>query len=432
MAKKVERVEFRTLPPPKVKRVAAYARVSSAKDAMLHSLAAQVSYYSTLIQSHADWTYCGVYSDEGLTGTKVTREGFIRLMADCRSGKIDLVIVKSVSRFARNTVALLEAVRELKLLGIGVFFEEQNINSLTSTGELMLTLLASFAQEESLSTSENMKWRIKKNFEEGKPWYGRMLGYRYDKGVYKVVPEEAVIVKRIFEEYLSGKGGVAIMNGLNKDGIPSPFGNKWCKTAIMKILRQYTYTGNLLLQRYFVNNHLEKKVLINNGEKPMYHVENSHEAIIPMEMFTEVQALIALRQEHYGKPGGTKNTYPLSGKIECSNCGKNYRRKTTATGIVWACATYSYQGKEACPSKQIPEDQILAAVKEVLGVSEITAEFLDAKVEKIIADHDFHLTFCLRDGTEVVKTWKVRSRSESWTEEKRKAMSEKKLQRARI
>ena len=430
MRKKVERVEFKTLPPPKIVRVAAYARVSSAKDAMLHSLSAQVNYYSTLIQSHADWIYCGVYSDEGLTGTKVTRDGFLKLMADCRARKLDLVIVKSISRFARNTMTLLEAVRELKLLGIGVYFEEQNINTLTAAGELMLTILASFAQEESLSTSENMKWRIKKNFEEGKPWYGRMLGYRYDKGVYKVIPEEAVIVKRIFREYREGKGGVSITNGLNRDGIPSPFENKWCKSTVMKILRQYAYTGNLLLQRYFVNNHLEKRVLINNGEKPMYHVENSHEAIIPIEEFAEVQHLIVMRQEHYRKPGGTTNTYPLSGKIVCANCGKNYRRKTTATGIVWACATYTYEGKAACASKMIPEDQLLQATKEVLSIDEVTEEAVEEKLACIKSYPDCRIVFCLKDGTEIEKTWKVRSRSESWTPEKRQALSEK-LQRAR-
>ena len=430
MAKKVERVEFKTLPPPKVVRVAAYARVSSGKDAMLHSLSAQVSYYSTLIQGHSDWIYCGMYSDEGLTGTKATRGGFLQLMADCRARKIDLVIVKSISRFARNTITLLETVRELKLLGIGVYFEEQNINTLTAAGELMLTILASFAQEESRSTSENMKWRIKKNFEEGKPWYGRMLGYRYDKGVYKVIPEEAVIVKRIFKEYREGKGGVAITNGLNRDGIPSPFENKWCKSTVMKILRQYAYTGNLLLQRYFVNNHLEKRVLINNGEKPMYHVENSHEAIIPIEEFAEVQRLIIMRQEHYRKPGGTRTTYPLSGKIVCANCGKNYRRKTTATGIVWACATYSYEGKDACPSKMIPEDQLIASTMEVLGVSELTEEAVEEKLDCIRAYNDCRIVFCLNNGKEITKTWKVRSRSESWTPEMRQAMREKK-QRAR-
>ena len=172
------------------KQVAAYTRVSSGKDAMLHSLSAQVSYYNRMIQNHPGWIFCGVYADEALTGTRDTRDQFQRLLADCRAGQVDLVVTKSISRFARNTVTLLETVRELKLLGVNVYFEEQNIYTLSADGELMMTILASYAQEESLSASENQKWRIKKNFEEGMPWNGRMLGYRYDNGVYNLTSTE--------------------------------------------------------------------------------------------------------------------------------------------------------------------------------------------------------------------------------------------------
>ena len=424
MDRNVERVEFKVPQQPVALRVAAYSRVSSAKDAMLHSLSAQVSHYSSLIQSHEGWLYCGVYADEGITGTKENRENFVRLIDDCRAGKIDLIITKSISRFARNTVTLLETVRELKLLGIGVFFEEQNINTLTAAGELMLTILASYAQEESLSASENQKWRIKKNFEEGMPWNGRMLGYRYDNGVYKVVPDEAKIVRRIFTEYLEGKGSNAITNGLNKDGIPSPFGGKWCKNSIMKILRQYAYTGNLLLQRFYVNNHLEKKVLTNQGEKPMYHVEQSHEAIIPLEMFERVQERIKQNSHYYNTPGRTQTTYPLSGKIKCAMCGKSFRRKTTPNGITWVCSTYSYQGKSACAAKQIPDTTISLITIDVLGLEELDTEAVNSRLVAIIANPGNTLTFQLKDGTERVVTWQDRSRSESWSPEKRKAYGE--------
>ena len=200
------------------KRVAAYARVSSGKDAMLHSLAAQVNYYSKLIQSHSGWEYVGVYADEALTGTKESRENFQRLLADCRSGKIDMVITKSISRFARNTVTLLETVRELKSLDVDVYFEEQNIHSVNSDGELMLTILASYAQEESLSASENQKWRVRQQFQNGKPWRGFMMGYRYDGEKYVIVPEEAEVVRSIFHDYLDGKGVAAIMKRLNEEG----------------------------------------------------------------------------------------------------------------------------------------------------------------------------------------------------------------------
>lgn len=239
--------------PPKLeqkKRVAAYARVSSGKDAMLHSLSAQVSYYSTLIQNHDDWFYAGVYADEAKTGTKESRPDFQRLIADCRAGKIDMVITKSISRFARNTVTLLQTVRDFRAWGVDVFFEDQNIHTESSDGELMMTILASYAQEESRSASENQKWRIKRNFEDGIPWTGVMLGYRLKNGRYEIVPEEAALVHRIYSEYLSGCGYHNIAKGLNEDGITSRFDKQWGQTTISKILSNYAYTGNLLLLNY--------------------------------------------------------------------------------------------------------------------------------------------------------------------------------------
>jgi len=209
-------------------RTAAYARVSCDKDAMLHSLAAQVSFYSDLIQSRPDWEYIGVYADEALTGTKGDRPEFQRLIADCRAGRIDFIITKSISRFARNTVDLLETVRELKSLGVGVFFEEQNINSLSGDGELMLTILAAYAQEESRSVSENCKWRIRKDFNEGKPaGYMHVYGYDYKAGKLTIVPEEAEVVRMIFADYLSGMGRNAIMKKLIALGIPTKCGGRW-------------------------------------------------------------------------------------------------------------------------------------------------------------------------------------------------------------
>lgn len=225
--------------PPKLerkKRVAAYARVSSGKDAMLHSLSAQVSHYSNLIQSRSDWEYVGVYADEAQTGTKESRADFQRLIADCRAGKIDMVVTKSISRFARNTVTLLQTVRELKSLGVDVYFEEQNIHTQSADGELMLTVLASYAQEESRSASENQKWRVKRNFEAGIPWNGMMLGYRLKGGKYEIVPEEAELVRRVYSAYLSGDGYLTIARQLNADGVPARFSGKWNPSVIAKIL----------------------------------------------------------------------------------------------------------------------------------------------------------------------------------------------------
>ena len=243
----IKRVDFPKIMQPQALKVCAYTRVSSGKNAMLHSLSAQISHYSEMIQSHIGWAYCGVYSDEALTGTKSDREGFQQMLTDCRAGKIDMVITKSISRFARNTVTLLETVRELKNLGIDVFFEEQNIRTMSADGELMLTILASYAQEESRSVSENQKWRVKRNFEAGIPWNGRMLGYRMQEGKYCIIPEEAELVRRIYREFLDGMGRNRIAARLNEEGIqPTRYGEEWHPQTIAKILRNYAYTKVLL------------------------------------------------------------------------------------------------------------------------------------------------------------------------------------------
>jgi len=216
------------------KNVCAYARVSSGKDAMLHSLSAQVSYYQKFIGSNPEWMFCGVYADEALSGTKDNREQFQAMLAECRAGNIDLVVTKSISRFARNTVTLLSAVRELKLLGVDVFFEEQNIHSMSGDGELMLTILASYAQEESRSVSENQKWRVQANFKEGKPWNCKVLGYRYDGEKFVVHPAEAEIVRFIFQSYLDGLGRQSIANILLERGCVGRDGKPFIRSSLEK------------------------------------------------------------------------------------------------------------------------------------------------------------------------------------------------------
>ena len=418
MEKVVEQVKFRSR-MPRPERVAAYARVSSGKEAMLHSLAAQVDYYSTYIRHHPGWEYVGVYTDEAKTGTKDSREGFQRLLADCKSGKVNHIITKSVSRFARNTVTLLETVRELKNMGISVYFEEQNINTMTADGELMLTILASYAQAESLSASENQKWRVRQNFEEGNPWRGYMLGYRYKDGEYVIVPEEAEIVKRIFADFLSGKGIEAIMKSLNESGVLTQQGFTWHRSAVMRILRNYTYTGNLLLQTKYRENHLTKKTLVNHGELPQYHATDTHEAIIDMGTFEAVQAEIARRAEKYTKPHKRKE-YPFSGIMTCAICGKHYRRKTTPTGPVWICSTYNTSGKKACASKAVPEPTLIALAEKNAHKVQITAVTVAQKN---------HLTFLFADGSECEEIWQDRSRSESWTDDMRAAVGKKTKER---
>mgnify|MGYP000792577657 FL=1 len=325
-------------------RVAAYARVSSDKDAMLHSLDAQIHYYRNLICGNPDWEFAGIYEDEAKTGTKESREQFQQLLSDCRAGTIDMVITKSVSRFARNTVTLLRTVRELKELGINVFFEEQNIKTLDADGEVMLTLLASFAQAESLSVSDNCKWRIRKGFEEGRASTCTMLGYRLVNGEITMVADEAVIVKKIFDLYSDGCGLQKICNILNEDGIRTRRGYIWHPSAIRLILGNEKYAGDLKLQKVFVRDHLTKEKVVNHGELPIYWVENDHEPIISREQFQSVQLRLKKQSEGCIADKGTESVF--TGKIRCAGCGKNYRRKTTPYRVVWCCATFNSRGKK--------------------------------------------------------------------------------------
>lgn len=221
-------------------RVAAYARVSTGKDAMLHSLTAQIDYYKTKIRANPEWIFAGVYVDEAKTGTKETREGLGQLISDCRDGKIDMVLTKSISRFARNTVTLLQIVRMCKEWEVDIFFEEQSIHTMSGDGELLLGILASYAQEESRCASENQKWRIKRNFAAGMPWNGALLGYRIRDGRYEIVPEEAEIVRRIYAEYLEGFGYHAIVRHLR---------GGWCSLTAGKRLGSIQHCQNLAKSR---------------------------------------------------------------------------------------------------------------------------------------------------------------------------------------
>ncbi len=422
MPRVVEKVNAVLPKMPRLTRVAAYARVSSEKDAMHHSLSAQISYYSNLIQSHHGWVYAGVYADEAKTGTKDTRENFCRLLTDCESGKIDLIITKSVSRFARNTLLLLETVRHLKELGIDVYFEEQGIHTLSTQGELMLSIIASVAQAESLSVSENMKWRIRKNFSEGKPWGGKMLGYRIGDGCLRTVENESELVRRIFSDYLSGKGYYTICKELNAEGVPTETGAPWKDTTVARILKNYDYTGNLILQKTFRSDHISKKCRLNRGELPKYMAEGTHTPIIDIDTFNAVQSEMKSRAEDYTHDIKTGfERFPLTGKIVCGNCGKHYNRKTVRGKKVWICSTFNKRGKAFCPSKQIPEDIIL-------GIAEEITDNLDS-VESIIAGNDNSLVFVLKNGNRIQKVWQDRSRADSWTDEMKKSARRKTLER---
>ena len=427
MERVIQKVQFPMPKQPKLKRVAAYARVSNGKDAMLHSLSAQVSYYSELIQNHRGWLYCGVYADEALTGTKDSRQNFQKMLAECRAGNLDLVITKSISRFARNTVTLLETVRELKDLGVDIWFEEQNIHSLSSDGELMLSILASYAQEESYSASENKKWQIRRDFEQGKIGGIVMLGYRRTAdSSLEIIPEEAEIVQMIFADYLSGMGKLAIANQLNEQGILTKNGNQWSPESVLRILRNEKYAGTMILQKFYSENHITKRKMTNEGQLQKYIIDESHPAIIEKYVFDAVQERLQKQKEQFSTIRPTTSVCPFTGKIQCQCCGKNYRRKTTATSVVWICATYNTKGKKYCPTtKQIPENTLISVCCELLGISEFDAKIFENQVNKILVPAPNELTFVFTDGHRISAKWKDRSRSESWTDEMRKKVGER-------
>ena len=424
MEKVIRKMEAGIPSLPQRRRVAAYARVSSGKDAMLHSLSAQVSSYSDHIQKNPEWEYAGVYVDEALTGTKDNREGFQRLLADCRAGKIDMVLTKSISRFARNTVTLLETVRELKTLGVDVYFEEQNIHSLSGDGELMLTILASYAQEESRSVSENCKWRIRQKFQQGIPTTTRLNGLRIDHGKVTVIPDEAKAVALIFELRRAGMGKNGIARELNRRGVPAKRGGIWHESVVETILRNEKYQGDLLLQKQYRVDHLSKIDRPNLGELPQYLVRDDHEAIVSREVFEEVQQSIRERAAAFPEGHGVRARYPFSQKLICGQCGKHYKRRVNSGKIAWQCSTYMTRGKALCPAKQIRESILEAVSAEVLGTDAFDAGLFEREISHIGVCEGNRLAFIFRDGRKVEKTWKGPSRRDSWTDEMKEQAAE--------
>ncbi len=400
-------------------RVAAYARVSSGKDDMLHSLSTQVEHYKKMILENSEWEFAGVYADEALTGTKDSREEFQQLLTDCRAGLVDIIITKSISRFARNTVTLLETVRELKSLDIDVFFEEQNVHTLSGEGEMILTFLATFAQEESRSTSENMKWRIKKEFEQGVMWGGNSCyGYKLEEKQLVLIPDEAKIVRMIYQLYLGGKGADAIGRILDSECIEPKYAAKWNRSSIMHILSNYNYTGDLILQKTFRENHLSKRKIINSGEFDQYAVKNNHEAIISKDLFDQVQAVRKQRADRI-KPRRSKKHQAFKSIIQCGICGKAYTHKTTPNNEIWKCSLSVTKGIAACPSKQVPDMKIKETANKILNRTEFDEDYFKSKVVRVLVMPNKKLVFEMKDGTTIEQEWKESSRSHSWTPEMR-------------
>lgn len=418
---------------PRLLRVAAYARVSSGKDAMLHSLSAQVSYYSKLIQNTPSWQYAGVYADEALSGTKDCRREFQRMLADCRAGKIDRIITKSISRFARNTVTTLETVRELSQLGVDVHFEEQNIHTLGAEGEIVLTLLAAYAEEEARSVSANQKWRIEDNFKQGRIWSTTMFGYTIQNGVLTPVPEEAAVIRKVAELYLQGVGRTQLERAVAKLGFLSRQGKPLRGAPMIDLICNEKVAGDMLLQKTYVSDPITKVGKVNRGERTMYHIEGSHEAILDRETYEKVLAerkrRAALCPPHPGRP----TVYPFTGKVLCQNCGKYFRRRIAGYGPykkpVWICSTFFHKGKAVCPAKQIPERILEEMTAKAMGLPHFDAAAFAEAVTEIQVPENGVLNFIFRDGHTVHLTWDNPSRRESWTPEMRQQAREASLRR---
>lgn len=421
--RKISKVEAGLPRLQKKKRVAAYARVSMETERMMHSLSAQVSYYNNLIQKNPDWEFAGVYADNFISGTETSkREEFLRMIEDCEAGKIDIVLTKSISRFARNTVDLLETVRHLKKLGISVRFEKENIDSMSGDGELMLSILASFAQEEIISLSNNVKWTRRNNFKKGKAQARfHVFGYRWDGWQLVIEPEEAEVVRGIYERYLRGDSCNKILEWLDSQ---EAFTLVCDRSALDRMLTNPLYKGDLVLQKSYVADPLKHYRKLNRGELPTYLIEQNHGAIIDPATFDKVQEM---RKSRYGKFYFINNKGEercFTGKIRCGICGKSYWRmpKKPANGQTygyWRCST-KYEKASLCPSRAITDPTIYSLFCEIFGTDEFDEELFNEKVRGIVMQEDGSVCFCLQDGTEVVKEWKGNPQERGWIDRKRR------------
>lgn len=375
MAKKVMKIEpvrqkvIQALRPKK--RVCAYCRVSTDSSKQHTSYVAQVEYYKSYIEKREEWEFAGIFADEAKSGTQVKkREEFIKMMKECENGNIDIIITKSVTRFARNTIDSIEAIRKLKSLGITVYFEKENINTMSEQSEQMLTILSSLAQGESESISTNNRWGIQKRFKDG-TYKLSSVAYGYTKGndgELIINKDEAVIIKRIFHEYLSGKGSYVISRDLTKDNIaPIRSAEKWNDSVVKEILQNPIYEGDLILQKTYTTEVLPFTKKTNRGEMPQFLIKDNHEPIITRKQGEMVREIYEYRRNQMGADdsGKYQNRYEFSSKITCKECGGIFRRQKIYIGkpyekIQWSCKKH-IENSKLCKTKPIREDVIKEA-----------------------------------------------------------------------
>lgn len=348
------------------KKVCAYVRVSTDSLQQEDSLENQTTYFKGFITANPEWEFVGIYSDQGISGYKENRPGFQKMIEDARAGNIDLIVVKSISRFARNTETVLKFTRELKSIGVGIFFELQNINTLSGAGELMLTILAAFAQAESEGASANAKMTYKRKFESGIPAHGleSTFGYKANaQGDIVVDEEKAAVVRQIFDLAEQGIWPSKIKQHLNKNGVPGCAGGDWDDTAVFRVLHNVSYKGDLILQKTYRDS--RRKQRKNEGQVDQWYIAENHQPIVPPDQWDKVQEILQKRSEHLqtpappkpDKPRSSRNTYPLSNLIYCPICGEKLIHKWgKGRNEYWACKTNLKVGKDACKGIWLPAE----------------------------------------------------------------------------
>lgn len=413
-------------------KVAAYCRVSTDMEDQLHSLSAQIKYFTEYISDHIGWELIEVYYDEGITGTSVKkRDGFNRMIEDCENGKINLILTKEVSRFARNTVDTLCFTRKLSALGIGVIFMNDGIDTRDKDGELRLTIMASIAQEESRKVSERVKWGIRRQMENGWVYgYSAMLGFRVNNGKLEIVPEEADIVKRIFNSYVyEGKGCHTIANELNADGLFTVRGKMWREDGVCRILKNDKYVGDLTQWKHYSTDFLSKRVLQNNGDNPdvpLITIKNHHEGIISREVWDLAQKQIFERGQLAREGRKYSKHYWFSSKVFCGKCGYSYNvsGQTSREKRPLRCVNRAKYGSTprvdangaevGCDNKSINETVLAFCMKYILEHIQLTRTSITERLMSNIA--------IMQQNEPAVNTQPLKDEIENLTKKKRKAI----------
>ena len=386
-------------------RVAAYCRVSTDSDEQATSYEAQIEHYTEYIKSHPEWTLAGIFADDGISGTNTKkREEFNRMITECDAGNIDMIITKSISRFARNTLDCLKYIRQLKEKNILVFFEKENINTLDAKGEVLITIMASLAQQESQSLSQNVKMGIQYRYQQGKVQvnHNRFLGYTKDaEGNLIIDPEQAETVKRIYREYLEGSSMDKIAAGLEADGLLTGAGGKrWHTSTINKILQNEKYMGDALLQKTITTDFLTKTRIKNNGSAPQYYVENDHEAIIPKDIFLLVQEELVrrrgIKKDHNGRACSYTSNHIFSKMVICGNCEDFFRRihwnNHGCKSIVWRCSSRLDRSRSTipCTARTVNEEEfksiVIRAINEVFASKKDYLKVLQNHIAQVVKE----------------------------------------------